>query len=410
MKSDLDRLMDARGMDVLLTLPGENEDPYRTYLANGVDFAGLVVKKRGAPPVLVCNPMERDEAAKSGLTVYTYEDFGRTQLMADYRGEPGKADAEWYRRILDKTGAWGKVGVYGLGDINGALRTIRLLESTFGDQIAFVTEPPYQTVFDSAYETKDPDEIARLREVGRLASATMRAAREWIASHRAGDGIVIKADGSPLLIGDVKRFVRQRLFEQNLENPEDMIFSQGRDSAVPHSKGDDSAPIRLGETIIFDLFPRQSHGYFHDMTRTWCVGYASPDVQMIYDTVMEAYRLSAVACKPGVLTSTVQEMVCEYFEDLGHPTVLNTPGTQDGYVHSLAHGLGLNVHEAPYFRSHSSKHTLQPGNVFTLEPGLYYPDRGYAVRIEDTVYLNDAGELETLTDCPYDLVIELKGS
>ena len=407
MKSDLDRLMEERGIDALMTLPGENEDPYRTYLANGVDFAGLVVKKRGVPPVLVSNPMERDEAARSGLTVYTYEDFGLTQLRAEHSGEPGKATTEWYCRILDKTGAWGKVGIYGRGDINGALRTIRLLEKTFGDRIEFITEPAYQTVFDTAYETKDPDEITHLREVGRRASATMRAAREWVASHRAGDGVVIKADGAPLLIGDVKRFVRQRLFEQNLEDPEEMILSQGRDSAVPHSKGDDSAPIRLGETIIFDLFPRQPRGYFHDMTRTWCVGYASPDVQAIYDTVKEAYRRSFEMCRPGVLTSAVQEMVCEYFESLGHPTVLNTPGTQDGYVHSLAHGLGMNVHEAPYFRSHSSKHTLQPGNVFTIEPGLYYPDRGYAVRIEDTVYLNDAGVLETLTDCPYVLVIEL---
>ncbi len=134
-----------------------------------------------------------------------------------------------------------------------------------------------------------------------------------------------------------------------------------------------------------------------------------PEVQAAYDAVMEAYRCSAEMCKPGVPTSSVQKMVCEFFEGLGHPTVLNTPGTKDGYVHSLAHGLGLNVHEAPYFRLSSNKFQLQPGNVFTIEPGLYYPDRGYGVRIEDTVYLNDAGELETLTDCPYDLVIELNG-
>ena len=252
----------------------------------------MVVKKRGAPPVLVCNPMERDEAAKSGLAVYTYEDFGRAQLIAEYRGEAGKADAEWYRRILDKTGGWGKVGVYGLGDINNALRDHPPARNDLWRPPHLHHRADYQTVFDSAYETKDPGEIARLREVGRLTSAIMRAAREWIASHRAGDGIVVKADGSPLLIGDVKRFVRLRLFEQNLEDPEDMIFSQGRDSGVPHSKGDDDAPVRLGETIIFDLFPRQPRGYFHDMTRTWCVGYASPEVQAIYDTVMEAYRRS----------------------------------------------------------------------------------------------------------------------
>jgi Xaa-Pro aminopeptidase len=101
-------------------------------------------------------------------------------------------------------------------------------------------------------------------------------------------------------------------------------------------------------------------------------------------------------------------MVCEFFEERGHPTVLHTPGTAEGYVHSLAHGLGLNVHEAPYFPTTFEAYKLQPGNVFTVEPGLYYPDRGYGVRVEDTVYLNEKGELEVLTDCPYDLVVELK--
>ncbi len=89
--------------------------------------------------------------------------------------------------------------------------------------------------------------------------------------------------------------------------------------------------------------------------------------------------------------------------------MLSTPGTPEGYVHSLAHGVGLNVHEAPYFPTRAARYWLQRGNVFTVEPGLYYPSRGYGIRIEDTVYLNEAGSLESLTDCPYDLVIELKG-
>jgi Xaa-Pro aminopeptidase len=359
--------------------------------------------------VLVVNDMERDEAAKSGLTVYTYEDFGLTLLMAEHKGDEGRTITEWYHRIFEKTGVQGRVGVYGVGDINAAFSTLHLLEKAFGGQIEFVSEPPNSTVFDRAYETKDPGELARLREVARRTSAVMRAARDWIASHRAQDGIVVREDGTPLLIGDVKRFVRLQLFDHKLEDPEGMIFAQGRDAAVPHSKGADTEPLRLGQTIVFDLFPREPRGYFHDVTRTWCIGHASREAQTAYNAVMEAYRRSSEICKPGVQTSLVQEMVCRYFEGLGHPTVLETPGTKDGYVHSLAHGLGLNVHEAPFFRLHSSKFHLQPGNVFTIEPGLYYPDRGYGVRVEDTVYLNEQGELEVLTDCPYDLVIELNG-
>jgi Xaa-Pro aminopeptidase len=409
MKADLDRLMEEGGIDALITLPGENEDPYRAYLSNGADFAGLAIKKRGAPTVLIANDMERDKAAKSGLTVFTYEEFGLTQLRTEHNGDQGRATVEWYRRIFDRTGVRGKVGVYGLGDINTALGTLRLLEKELGDQVEFVTEPAFSTVFDRAYETKDAGELARLHEVGRRTSAVMRAAREWIASHGAKNDTVVKTDGTPILIGDVKRYVRLRLFDLNLEDPDGMILSQGRDAAVPHSKGDDDAPLKLGQTIVFDLFPREPRGYFHDMTRTWCIGYAAPEVQTVYETVMEAYRRAVEMCKPGVITSAVQEMVCDYFEGLGHPTGRSTPGTKDGYVHTLAHGLGLNVHEAPFFRLHAPTYRLQPGNVFTIEPGLYYPDRGYGVRIENTVYLNDAGKLETLTDCPYDLIIALKG-
>lgn len=408
MKADLDRLMTERALDALLIFPGENEDPYRTYLSNGVQHSGLVIKRRDDAPVIIVNGMERDEAARSGLPVHTYDDFGYSELRRAYKDDQDAMTAAWYRRIFEELGIGGKIGVYGVTDLNIALRTVRILGRTFGDALEFVTEQARETVFDRAYETKDADELVRLRDVARRASAVMRAARDWLATHRAAEGVVVGADGSPLCIGDVKRHVRGLLHAQGLEDPEGMIFAQGRDAAVPHSKGTDDEPLRLGATIVFDLFPRQPGGYFHDMTRTWCLGYAPPEAQAAYDAVMSAFRRSQEMCAPGLSTSQVQRMVCELFEAAGHPTVLNTPSTTDGYIHSLAHGVGLNVHEAPYFPTFSDRYTLQAGNVFTIEPGLYYPERGYGVRIEDTVYLNEAGELEVLTDCPYDLVIRLE--
>jgi Xaa-Pro aminopeptidase len=409
MKRDLDRLMEERGIDALLILPGENEDPYRAYLSNGAHFSGMVVKKRGEPPVLVANGMERDEAAKSGFTVYTYDDFGYGELLREHRNDLDQVRQAWYQRIFEKLNVRGRLAVYGVGDINGAFRLLGALTEGLGDRIEFVTEQERSTIFDRAYETKDAAELAKLREVARRTSAVMRATREWIASHRARDGVVVRVDGMPVTIGDAKRYVRSQLFEQELEDPEGMILAQGRDAGVPHSKGNNDDPLRLGQTIILDLFPREPGGYFHDVTRTWCIGQAPQEVQAAYEAVHEAYQHSVTMCEPGVPTNAVQQSVCQYFEKLGHPTVLSTPGTTDGYVHGLAHGLGLNVHEAPFFPTHGEQYCLQPGNVFTIEPGLYYPERGYGVRIEDTVYLNEAGQVETLTDCPYDLVIDLKG-
>lgn len=408
MKADLDRFMEASGIDVLLILPSENEDPYRAYLSNGAFISGMVIKKRGAPPILIVNGMEKDEAAKSGLTVYTNDHFDYNELMLVHGYNTDEWQIAWLRRIFDELDVRGKLAVYGVADVNAAYRTILNLQNGLSDRVEIVTDQIRNTVFDRAYETKDADEITVLRDVARRTSAVMRAAREWIGSHRAGDGVVLKEDGSPLTIGDVKQHVRGLLFQQNLEDAEGMIFAQGRDGGVPHSKGEDNDPLRLGESIVFDLYPRAPGGYFHDMTRTWSIGYAKPEVLAAYNAVMEAYDRSVEACKPGVVTCSVQQMVCEYFESLGHPTVMNTPGTAKGYVHTLAHGVGLNVHETPFFPTHSDAYHLQRGNVFTIEPGLYYPDEGYGVRIEDTVHLNEQGALEILTDCPYDLVIELK--
>lgn len=408
MKSDLDQLMAQRGIDALIILPGENEDPYRTYLSNGARHSGAVVKRQGHAPVLIVNGMEIDEAAKSGLPTHSYEDFGYGQLAAEHKTDRDGLSRAFYGRVFDELGVQGQVAFYGVADVNHAYHVISLLARSF-DTIRVITEPARATIFDVAYETKDSDEVARLKDVARRTSAVMRATRDWIATHRAQDGLVVTADGSPLTIGDVKRKVRGELFAQDLEDPEGMIFAQGRDAAIPHSRGEADQPLRVGQTIVFDLFPREPGGYFHDMTRTWCIGYAPEEVQAAYDDVMEAYERSVEMCKPGMPTNALQKAVCEYFEAQGHPTVLNSPGTSSGYVHSLAHGLGLNVHEAPYFPTHFEQYRLQPGNVFTIEPGLYYPERGYGIRVEDTVYLNAEGALVTLTECPTDLVIELRG-
>lgn len=408
MKSDLDRLMSERAIDALLILPGENEDPYRTYLSNGAQHSGLVLKRCGQLPVLIVNSMERDEAARSGLPVYVYDDFGHSELLRTYQDDRDAITTTWYSRIFDEFGVAGRIGLYGVSDLNHALRVVRILEKALSDRIHFVTEEVRDTIFDRAYETKDPAELTRLRDVARRTSAVACATRDWLASHRAAEGLLVQRDGQPLRIGAVKRHVRGLLFAEGLVDSEGMIFAQGRDAAVPHSKGADDEPLRLGTPIVFDLFPREPGGYFHDMTRTWCLDYAPPEVQTIYETVMEAFRRAQAMCAPGISTSAVQRMVCEFFEAAGHPTVLHTPATTDGYTHSLAHGVGLNVHEAPYFPTFSDRYTLQAGNVFTIEPGLYYAGRGLGVRIEDTVYLNEAGQLEILTAVPYDLIIHLE--
>ena len=80
----------------------------------------------------------------------------------------------------------------------------------------------------------------------------------------------------------------------------------------------------------------------------------------------------------------------------------------NGYVHSLGHGIGLNVHEKPTLSDMTGNDdVLIPGSIFTVEPGLYYPDKGFGMRIEDVYYVHEDGTVENLTVFPRDLVVEV---
>jgi Xaa-Pro aminopeptidase len=155
-----------------------------------------------------------------------------------------------------------------------------------------------------------------------------------------------------------------------------MIFAMGRDGGFPHSRGDGEMALRTGQAIVFDIFPRElGGGYHHDMTRTWCIGYAPPEVQQAYDDVMTAFDVSLEAFGVGKPTNLMQEAAQDYLEGKGHPTARSHPGTTVGYVHSLGHGLGLQVHEGPRI-SHKNPaimRAFEVGNVVTIEPGRVLP-------------------------------------
>jgi Xaa-Pro aminopeptidase len=112
---------------------------------------------------------------------------------------------------------------------------------------------------------------------------------------------------------------------------------------------------------------------------------------------------------PNTPFKQYQLRTCQLFELMGYETVLHKPQLSEGYVHSVGHGLGLDVHENPFSGTAASeKDILLPGSVFSIEPGLYYPSKNVGVRIEDTVYLNPQGKFEILADFPYDLVLPVK--
>ena len=410
MRSDLDRLMDEYRLDAIVVISDETPNTFRDYLTGRAKAHGNIFKKRGEQAVIIVSGMEVDEAAKSGLRVMTYHDFDFAPLYNQFGDQPACLRRELFLNFFRKLDIRGRVGFYGTAAVNNLLpNLLALTESDL--EIAPALDEDALALFSRMYETKDAAEIAALQDVARLTCEVVRRAWSFLSNHYAsGDSIgspVVDERGEPLTIGAVRRFIQAQEAALGLEDSQGFIFAQGRDAGVPHSVGEDSDVLEVGRAIVFDIFPRGASGYYHDMTRTWSLGCAAEDVQAAYDDVMVAFRMVMDALRVGEPTSRYQVMVLDYFEGRGHATQRSQPGTMNGYVHSLGHGIGLNVHEAPTF-GEKSKHVLQVGNAFTVEPGLYYPERGYGVRVEDSVYIDESGAVQRLTDFPYDLVVPLR--
>lgn len=138
--------------------------------------------------------------------------------------------------------------------------------------------------------------------------------------------------------------------------------------------------------IILDVFPRHAaSGYFGDMTRTVVRGKASDAQRALWETVLAGQELALSTMKPGVEGKRVHERVQKLFTERGYPTE-QRDGRWTGFFHGTGHGLGLELHEAPRFGATRFK----AGQVFTVEPGLYYPGLGGA-RIEDVVVVTKDG-------------------
>lgn len=407
MKKDLDALMQTRQLDALLVVGAGLHNPPMTYLTNGAGLTqAILLKKRGEQPVLFHWAMERDEAAQSGLPTRDLSDFRYDLLLQQAGGDQTLGMVSLLERILTEMGvASGRVGLYGNLDAGRAYATFTRLQQLL-PALEMVGETGV-SVFLEAMATKDEAEIQRIRRIGQITTAVIGEVADFLGGHRARNAVLVKASGEPLTIGEVKQRIDLWLAERGAENPERTIFASGYDAAVPHSTGQDTSPLRLGETIVFDIFPRQvGGGYFYDITRTWSLGYATDEALSLYEDVRAVYQQLRSELRLGEICRTYQERACELFESRGHPTVRTNPQTQRGYVHSLGHGVGLHIHEEPFFRLNGPDEArLQPGVVVTVEPGLYYPERKMGVRLEDTIYARPDGVFETLADFPLDLVL-----
>jgi Xaa-Pro aminopeptidase len=412
MKTDLDALMQTRNLDALLVIGNATHNPPMYYLTGGghVSHAALI-KKRGDPGVLFCNDMERDEAARTGLKVIPFSTYPWQELLKQANDDVALMGAMRFQRMFQDLGITrGRVGVYGITEIGSTLIVFDHLRRLM-PELQLTGESGDTSLFMYAQETKDETEVARIRRMGEVTTTVVGRVAHYLTSCDVRkDEVLLKEDNTPLTIGDVKSRINLWLAELGAENPEGTIFAIGKDAGVPHSSGTESDLLRLGQTIVFDIYPCEAGGgYFYDFTRTWSLGYATPEAQKLYDEVRAVFDKVMENLDLNAPFKDYQRLVCEEYEKNGHKTPLNTPSPVDGYVHSLGHGLGLNVHERPWSGLTSpDDNQLKPGVVMTVEPGLYYPDKGMGVRIEDTIWVRPDGKMEILADYPYDFVLKMK--
>jgi len=410
MKSSIDTLMQTHNIDVLLVTGDAFHNPSMVYLTGGghITHADLI-KPQGKPASLFCNSMERDEAAKTGLSIRSHSDYPYKNLLEESGGDTNLTLALRYKKMFQDLGiTGGRIALYGQVEVGPFYATIKHLVDLLPNLTfcGFVTDP----VLLPAMMTKDEGEIDRIRKVGKITTEVVGRTADFLTNQSVKERVLIKKDGQPLTIGEVKRLIDLWLTELGAENPEGTIFAIGRDAGVPHSSGNPSDGLKLGETIVFDIFPCETGGgYFHDFTRTWSLGYATDTAQELHEQVCTVYHQLVAELRVNAPFKRYQQRTCELFEQYGHPTIQSQPHTDEGYVHSIGHGVGLRVHEMPFAGLTAGENDiLAPGTVFAIEPGLYYPSRGMGFRVENTFVTHPDGQFESLVDFPFDLVLPLK--
>ncbi len=171
----------------------------------------------------------------------------------------------------------------------------------------------------------------------------------------------------------------------------DTILLTGTHTSMPHGTPDD-IKIKEGDFVLFD-FGATKHGYHSDMTRTAAVGYATDEMQQMYKLVLDAQLAGISAFNEGVRCADVYKAAKD---------VLDKKNMAKYFKHSLGHGVGLEIHEG-YNASPNSKDVYEYGNVTSIEPGIYIPDK-FGIRIEDLLYLSHHGR-ENLSNITKKLII-----
>lgn len=236
-------------------------------------------------------------------------------------------------------------------------------------------------------EVKTEEEILCIRKSVHAVEEIMRGLQEMLKESRVNPQGVLELAGN-VLTSELLRRELESNFKKMGFTANQTIIACGKDAAAPHNTG--SGPLRAGETIVADIFPRDdASGYWGDMTRTFVKGKAPLHVKKAFEAVKGAWEAAFKVLKEGATGAGVHAVAAEYLKSKGFMTGKDKNGLPCGFFHGLGHGVGLEIHEGPRL-SPSDPRKLVAGNVVSVEPGLYYAQWG-GIRLEDLVVVREKG-------------------
>ncbi len=351
---------DASGLDAIVLNPG----PTLKYLT------GLSFHLMERPVVLFVTPDHEPVIVLPELEMRKVDLFPYRVQAFSY----GENPSEWgnaFRKAAQALSLDGKrIGV--------EPRQLRLLEFRhIKDGAPEAEYPDASDVLSNLRLRKDKAEVEAMRRAVKIAQDALEATIPLIKI-----GMTEKELAAELVIQLLKK-------GSDSEMPFAPIVSTGPNSANPHATPTDRK-LQAGDLLVVDWGATYDN-YISDLTRTFAVGEVDEEYKKIHQIVQEANLAGRAAAKPGVPCADVDQAARDVIEKSGYG---------EYFTHRTGHGIGMEGHEDPYIRSDNMQ-VLELGMAFTVEPGIYFPNRN-GVRIEDNVVITEAGA-DVLSDMPREM-------
>jgi Xaa-Pro aminopeptidase len=374
----------------LLVIGAPESDADAYHLSGFLAPDAVICLRVAGKKYLAVSSLEYGRAAKAAPVdeLLSYEELGIMRLAREL-GSGAKAYAAAVANLLEKLGA-----------SNSPITVPADFGVVYADELRArgVTLTPDGKLFASLRRSKTEEEISHIEKTQNAVEAACAHAVAILEESGVRDDGALEWRGEVLTSELLRAEIDVELLRRGCA-ADGTIAAGGPQAADPHERG--HGPLKAGESIIIDIFPVDlSTRYYSDMTRTFVKGEPNEGLQEMYDAVLESQEAALSMIRAGVNGRDVHRKVADVLHAAGYKTNVHDqeegkPLTE-GFFHGTGHGVGLEIHESP--RVSLADEELIPGDVISVEPGVYDPEIG-GVRIEDLVVVTE-DDCRNLTKFP----------